>query len=105
MANDQEFDAPLDEEMTDGLIELTDENGETTQFEFLDIVEYEGQEYVLLMLLGEEEQDDEEGEVVIMRIETDPESGEEIYVSVDDDAIGEAVFNLFLAKMEEEDDE
>ena len=55
------------------------------------------------MVLDEEHDNDEEGEVVIMKIEYDGEGGE-CYVTVDDEALQETVFEKFLALMEEADE-
>ena len=106
MADDIKNNVPEEEELPEGIIELTDEDGVTSQFEYLTTIEYEGELYVVLMLLDEdEEKDDEDGEVLILRIEKDPETDEDIYVSVDDDAISQAVFDKFLAMMDEEEEE
>ena len=94
-----------EEELPEGIVELTDEEGVTSQFEYLTTIEYEGELYVVLMLLDDEEQDDEEGEVLILKIEKDPETGEDIYVSIDDEEVSQAVFDQFLAMMDEEEDE
>ncbi|MBO4925332.1 MAG: DUF1292 domain-containing protein [Clostridia bacterium] len=94
-----------EEELPEGIIELTDEDGVTTQFEYLTTIEYQGDLYVVLMVLDDEETDDEEGEVLILKIEKDPETGEDMYVSVDDDEVSQAVFDLFMEQMDEEDEE
>ena len=104
MADDIKNNIPEEEELPEGIIELTDEDGVTSQFEYLTTIDHEGELYVVLMLLGDEEQDDEEGEVLILKIEKDPETDEDIYVSVDDDDISQAVFDKFLAMMDEEDE-
>ena len=85
---------------------LTDENGETNQFEYLTTVDHEGKLYVVLMLLDEdaEPNDEDEGEVIILEIQKD-ENGEDIYVSVDDDAVSDAVFQKFLEIVDEQDEE
>ena len=57
------------------------------------------------MMLEDEEHDDEEGEVLILKIEKDPETDEDIYVTVEDEAVSQAVFNQFVAMMDEEEDE
>lgn len=92
-------------EMEDNIIELTDENGETTQFEYLATIEHEDKLYVALMLLegAADEASEDEGEVLILEISKD-ENGEDVYVSVEDDAVSEQVFNKFLAMMDEEED-
>ncbi len=104
MADDNKNNIPEEEELPEGIIELTDEDGVTSQFEYLTTIDHEGELYVVLMLLDDETQDDEEGEVLILKIEKDPETDEDIYVSVDDDAISQAVFDKFLAMMDEEEE-
>lgn len=104
MADDIKNNIPEGEELPEGIIELTDEDGVTSQFEYLTTIDHEGELYVVLMLLDDENQDDEEGEVLILKIEKDPETDEDIYVSVDDDAISQAVFDKFLAMMDEEEE-
>ena len=104
MADDINNNIPEEEELPEGIIELTDEDGVTSQFEYLTTIDHEGELYVVLMLLDDETQDDEEGEVLILKIEKDPETDEDIYVSVDDDAISQAVFDKFLAMMDEEEE-
>ena len=94
-----------EEELPEGIIELTDEDGVTSQFEYLTTIEYQEDLYVVLMVLDDEETDDEEGEVLILKIEKDPETGEDMYVSVDDDEVSQAVFDLFMEQMDEEDEE
>ena len=105
MADEIKNNLPEEEELPDGIIELTDEDGVTTRFEYLTTIDHEGELYVALMVLNDEEQDDEEGEVLILKIEKDPETQEDIYVSVDDDEISQAVFDKFMAMMDEEEEE
>ena len=44
----------LMQEELDNLIVLTDEDGNDVSFEFLDLLEYEGEEYVVLLPTDEE---------------------------------------------------
>ncbi len=94
-----------EEELPEGIIELTDEDGVTNQFEYLTTIQYEGEEYIVLMLVEDEEQDDEEGEVLILKIEKDPETDEDIYVSVEDENVNQKVFEQFIAMMDAEEEE
>ncbi len=96
----------LDDGEDSQIIELTDENGETSQFEYLTTIDHEGKLYVVLMLLDEngQEIDDEEGEVIVLEIQKD-ENGEDIYVSVDDEDVSDAVFQKFMAMVEEQEDD
>lgn len=95
---EEEYDAD------DYIVELTDEDGVTTAFEYQATIEYEGDEYVVLMTPEEdEEEEDEDGSVVIMKIEQD-ENGEDIYVSLDDEETLQKVFDLFLEQLDEEEE-
>ena len=88
----------------DNIISLNDENGNEVKFEFLDLVEYEGEQYVVLLPVLEEGEE-EHGEVVILRVEdSDDESEEEAYVSVDDEETLMKVFNIFKEKFKDEFD-
>lgn len=88
------------------LIELTDEDGVTTVFEYLTTIPYENDEYVVLMVVpeeGEEEADEDEGEVVILKIEQD-EQGEDMYVTCEDEDVLQKVFDLFLASVDSDEE-
>lgn len=87
------------------IIELTDEEGVTSEFQYLATMEHEGESYVVLMALQEEEseQDEDEGEVVILKIEQD-ENGEDIYVSCEDEEVTQQVFDKFVKMMEAEEE-
>jgi len=93
-------------EEEDNIVELTDEDGIVNKFEYLSTVPYEGEEYVVLMVLNEDGQEPEgdDGEVVILQIDKD-ENGEDIYVSVEDDEVCQAVFDKFMEDMDAEDED
>ena len=86
------------------IIELTDDDGNVTRFEYMTTIDYEGELYVALMLADEEETEDEEeeGNVVILKIEKD-DNDEDIYVSIEDEALADAVFQKFLEMVDEAD--
>ena len=74
---------------------LTDENGVDTTFEYLDCIEYEGTEYLVLMP-AEEESD----EIVILEVEPVDEELEN-YLAVEDEATLNAVFAIFKEKFQD----
>ena len=74
----------------DNIISLTDENGVDTDFEVLDLIEYNGKEYVILLPTD----DDDAGEVVILEV-VDEGDDMESFVSVDDESVLMAVFEQF----------
>lgn len=90
----------IPEEELDNIIVLNDENGEEVKFEFLDLVELDGEEYVILLPADENEED--EGEVVILKVEDTESEDEESYVSVDDEDTLNKVFEIFKEKFKDE---
>ncbi len=77
------------EEEESSILTLTDENGEEMQFEYLDCIEYNGKEYLVLLPAEEEE-----NRIVILEIEpVDQET--ENYVAVEDETTLDAVYDIF----------
>ncbi len=88
----------------DNIVILNDEDGNEVKFEFLDLVELDDEEYVVLLPVVEEGEE-EEGEVVILKVEdVDEESDEESYVSVDDEAVLNQIFEIFKEKFKDDFD-
>ncbi len=78
---------PEEEEVS--ILTLTDENGNDIDFEYLDCIEYQGKEYLVLLPA-----DEEATEVVILEIEPVDEETEN-YLSVGDEAVLNAVYDIF----------
>lgn len=76
-------------EEEESILTLTDENGEDMRFEYLDCIEYEGTEYLVLMPA-----DDDSNEIVILAIEPVDEENEN-YLAVEDEAVLDAVYGIF----------
>ena len=91
-------------EELDNIVILNDENGNEVKFEFLDLIELDDEEYVVLLPITEEGEE-EEGEVVILKVEdTEEESEEESYISVEDEEILNKVFDIFKEKFKDDFD-
>jgi len=71
------------------ILTLTDENGVDAEFEYLDTIEYDGKEYLLLLPL-----EDEESGIVILEIEPVDEENEN-YLAVEDEMVLDAVYSIF----------
>ncbi|MBR2786354.1 MAG: DUF1292 domain-containing protein [Clostridia bacterium] len=95
----EEFNNNEEAEEIDNVIILNDENGEEVPFEFLDLIEYDGEEYVVLLPV---EEDEEADEVVILKLEDSESEDEESYVSVDDEEVLNSVFEVFKEKFKDE---
>ncbi len=78
----------LQEEQTN-ILTLTDENGADVDFEYLDCIDYEGKEYLVLMPA-----DELATEIVILEVEPIDEENEN-YLSVNDEAVLDAVYGIF----------
>ena len=88
------------DDLSENIIMLNDESGNEVPFEFLDLIKYENEEYVVLLPVG-----DEAGEVVILKIDTDNfDEKSESYVSVDDEKTLMAVFEIFKEKFKDDFD-
>ena len=87
----------IDEE---NIIEITDEDGEVIKCELYDILEFEGNQYALLL---EADSDEDEPEVVLMRY---TEEGEDVYFeTIDDDDEFNKVQDYIESLEEEIEDE
>jgi len=89
MADEKELQQNAAEE-DDDLIVLEDENGQTTRFQFLELVTVDSKPYAVLLPLDE----NEEGGVVIVEV-VDLGKETEHYDSVLDDALNERIFEQF----------
>ena len=92
-------------EELDNIITLNDEDGNEVKFEFLDLIELDDEEYVVLLPVAEDGEE-EEGEVVILKVEDndDENSDEESYVSIEDEEILNKVFEMFKEKFKDDFD-
>lgn len=90
------------DELFDGehrnIVVLNDENGNEVEFEFLDLIELDGEEYIILLPTD----DEDDGEVVILKIEEGRSDEEESYSSVDDPDTLMAVFEIFKEKFKDD---
>lgn len=89
------------EQDREGIIQLQDEQGNDVDFEHLMTLEHNGSYYVVLEAMQDME-DCLQGESIILKIIQD-ESGEDSYVTLEDEAELQAVLDKCIAAMEEED--
>lgn len=83
---------PEEQQEENEILTLTDENGNDVDFEYLDCMEYQGKEYLVLMPA-----DEPETQIVILEVE--PVDDElENYLAVEDEAVLDAVYDMFKEK-------
>lgn len=85
----------LPEEEETSILTLTDDNGVETEFEYLDCIEYQGKEYLVLIPA-----DEESNEIVILEIEPVDEENEN-YIAVEDEAVLDAVYEIFKERFKD----
>ena len=81
------------EEEESSILTLTDENGAETNFEYLDCIEYEGKEYLVLL-------PEESDEIVILEVEPVDEENEN-YIAVESEDTLDAVYEIFKARYQD----
>ena len=81
---------PEEEEVN--ILTLTDENGQDVDFEYLDCIEYQEKEYLVLMPVEEDAE-----EIFILEVEPVDEENEN-YLSVSDEDVLNAVYGIFKEK-------
>ena len=73
---------------------LEDNDGNEVPFEFVDLMEYEGEEYLFLLPI-----EDDNGEVLILHIDR-VDGDEEAYSGVESEELLTILFNMFREKYE-----
>lgn len=97
MADNKELSA---EETEEDLIELIDDEDNIIKFRLLDVTEYKGEKYTLL-LAAEPNDEIGEDEVVIFRLNEE----DEVLEPVEDEKLLEEVFEFYQTEVEAEDAE
>ena len=83
---------PENEQEESEILTLTDENGQDVDFEYLDCMEYQSKEYLVLMPA-----DEAETQIVILEVEPVDDENEN-YLAVEDEAVLDAVYGMFKEK-------
>lgn len=86
------------------IIELVDDEGQKERFLFLTTLEHEGRTFAI-MTPDEADDEEEEAIIVLELLDNGEDSDQMELVSVDDDALAEAVFSKYVEMVEEEDGE
>ena len=94
-----DFDETFNEEELD-IITLTDEDGVDTDYEFLDLIDLEDKEYVVLLPV-ESEDEASDGEVLILEVHPLDEENEE-YLGIEDADTLNKVFEVFKERFKDD---
>lgn len=86
-------------------ITITDEDGNEHVIEYIASVEYNGQEYRAFFPVETEDEDLEEDDAGLILLKVIEEGGEELLSTCDSEEEAEAVFELFLEVLEEDEED
>lgn len=100
MADERNHDRDMEQE---NIVELLDEEGNTLRFEHIMTLDHKGTAYICLAP-AEPMEDVAEDEMVIMRVGSDEETGEDVYETIEDENELDEVFEEYL-KIAEADEE
>lgn len=95
----------MSEEFGATFITVTDEDGKDLELEYIASVEYQGHEYRAFFPVeveGEELDEDDAG-LILLKVIT--ENGEELLSTCDSEDEAQAVFELFLEVLEEDEED
>ena len=92
MLNNEDFA----EEYEAQIITLEDDLGNEKDFEFLDVVEYDSDEYIILLPA----EDEDSSEVMILRIDS-VDDDTESYAGIDDEEVLQKVFDIFKKRYQD----
>ncbi len=95
----REYNTTAEEEEDDGIIELIDEEENIVRFRLLDVTEYKGEKFTLL-LAAEPNEDIAGDEVVIFRLNEEAQTLEPI----EDENLLQEVFDFYQSEAEGEED-
>ena len=92
----------MSDEYGGDLVTLTDDDGEEYDLEHLDTLEYEGVTY-MAFIPADTPDDQTEVEFIILKAEE--EDGEEILSTLESDEEMEMIYELFIKRMSEEEED
>ena len=99
----------MSEEFGPNFITLTDEDGNDIELEYVDALEHEGQTYMAFFPVVEDEDDpesvEEAEEYGLVILKSVMENGEELLSTLDSDEELNEVYDLFMERLLEDEEE
>ena len=92
----------MSSEYGNDFVTISDDDGNDFVLEHLDTIEIDDTYYMAFLPTDIDEDDEDYGLVVLKVIE---ENGEDVLVSIDDDALLENIYERFIERLSDEEDE
>ncbi len=95
----------MSEEFGPDFITITDEDGNDIELELVDALDHNGQTYMAFFPAVEEDSDEDGEEYGLVILKSIMENGEEMLSTLDSDEELDMVYDLFMERLLEDDDE
>ena len=95
----------MSEEYGPDFITITDEDGNDIELELVDALEHNGQTYMAFFPAVEEDTEEDGEEYGLVILKSIMENGEELLSTLDSDEELNEVYDLFMERLLEDDDE
>ena len=95
----------MSEEFGPDFITITDEDGNDIELELVDALEHNGQTYMAFFPVVEEDTDEDGEEMGLVILKSIEENGEELLSTLDSDEELDEVYNLFMERLMEDEEE
>ncbi|MET0016803.1 DUF1292 domain-containing protein [Oscillibacter sp.] len=96
----------MSEDLSPTFVTITDEDGNDIELEFVDALEHNGQKYMAFFPAETEDSDEENADTGLVILKAVTENGEEMLSTLDSDEELDAVYDLFMESLfEDEEDE
>lgn len=95
----------MSEEYGPDFITITDEDGNDIELELVDALEHNGQTYMAFFPAVEEDAEEDGEEYGLVILKSIMENGEELLSTLDSDEELNEVYDLFMERLMEDDDE
>ncbi len=95
----------MSEEFGPDFITITDEDGNDIELELVDALDHNGQTYMAFFPAVEEDSDEDGEEYGLVILKSIMENGEEMLSTLDSDEELDMVYDLFMERLLEDDEE
>lgn len=95
----------MSEELSPTFVTITDEDGNDIELELVDALEHNGQKYMAFFPAETEDSDQEDPDTGLVILKAVMENGEEMLSTLDSDEELDAVYDLFMEALFEDEEE
>lgn len=95
----------MSEDFGANFVTITDEDGNDIELEYIDALEFNGKTYMAFFPAVEEGADEEEEEYGLILLRAEVVDGEEMLATIDDEEELNAVYDLFMEQLMDDEEE